>query len=122
MIEETTAETTGEMIADGETDLIEEGITEMTDETDTEEEMVGVEIETEMIGEETVETIERDAHREKIKRMKKRINRKIKSMYTMIRKKNLIKVLNPCISLITFARLSFLELCRLCNDHFNEAK
>ena len=91
MSEETIVETTGETIAEGEADLIEEGIIEMTDETDTEEEIVGAEIETEMIGEETAEMIERDAHREKIKRMKKRINRKRKSMYTMIREKRLNK-------------------------------
>ena len=86
MIEETIAEKTGEMIADGATDLIEEGIIVMTGETDTEEEIAGAEIETEMIGEETVEMIERDAHLEKIKRTKKRINRKRKSMYTKGRK------------------------------------
>ena len=86
MSEETIVETTGETIAEGETDLIEEGIIVTTGETDTEEEIVGAEIETEMIGEETAEMIERDGHREKIKRMKKRINRKRKSMYTMGRK------------------------------------
>ena len=91
MIEETIAETTGEMIADGETDLIEEGIIVMTDETDTEEEIAGAEIETEMIGEETVEMIERGGHREKIKRKRRRINKKRKSMYTMIREKRLNK-------------------------------
>ena len=91
MIEETIAETTGETIADGETDLIEEGIIVMTGETDTEEEIVGAEIETEMIGEETVEMIEKGGHREKIKRKRRRINKKRKSMYTMIREKRLNK-------------------------------